>query len=285
MTHPDGHAMATLRKSLSADSLSATTSHETVLHGLGMRRPLDLVVAVVTAHPDDETIGLGGVMAHLRNLTLLQLTDGAPLDPAAAAGAGFPNRQAYAAARRGEIVDALAVLVEGRLSRQVFYEVPDGRLADHLAGVVERLVEDLICVDAVLTHPYEGGHFDHDAAAFAVQEACTRLARLGGHVPARLEFTSYHRVGGRLRTGRFLDDPCAPEVVVPLTPEAARRKEAAFACHRSQTGNLGLFGFGPERFRAAPIYDFSRPPPGSEVMYGVEVWRGLSRAFAAATQS
>ena len=67
-------------------------------------------------------------------------------------------------------------------------------------------------------------------------------------------------------------------------PEAARRKEAAFACHRSQTGNLGLFGFGPERFRAAPIYDFSRPPPGSEVMYGVEVWRGLSRAFAAATQ-
>jgi N-acetylglucosamine malate deacetylase 2 len=184
--------------------------------------------------------------------------------------------------RGGPTRRPVAVLVEGRLARLAFYEIPDGRLADHLATVIERLAEDLICVDAVLTHPYEGGHFDHDAAAFAVQAACARLARQGGHAPARLEFASYHRVNGALRTGRFLDDPDHPEIVVPLTPEAARRKEAAFACHRSQTGNLALFGFGPERFRAAPTYDFSRPPPGSEVMYGMEVWQGLSRAFAAA---
>ncbi|MET7242205.1 PIG-L family deacetylase [Methylobacterium sp. EM32] len=254
---------------------------ERVLRALAARQPLDLAVAVVTAHPDDETIGLGGVMAHLRDLTLLQISDGAPLDPAFAAQAGFPARQAYAAARRGELVDALAVLVEGRLARQAFYEVPDGRLADQLEAVIERLAEDLICVDAVLTHPYEGGHFDHDAAAFAVQRACARLARQGGHAPARLEFASYHRVNGSLRTGRFLDDPDCPEIVVPLTLEAARRKEAALACHRSQTANLALFGFGPERFRAAPVYDFSRPP-GGEVMYGMDVWQGLSRAFAAA---
>ncbi|PIK73751.1 LmbE family protein, partial [Methylobacterium frigidaeris] len=43
------------------------------------------------------------------------------------------------------------------------------------------------------------------------------------------------------------------------------------------------FGFGPERFRAAPTYDFSRPPPGSEIMYGREVWQSLSRTFAAVT--
>ena len=258
-------------------------ARERVLRGLAARQPLDLAVAVVTAHPDDETIGLGGVMAHLCDLTLLQLSDGAPLDPSFAAQAGFPTRQAYAAARRGELVDALAVLVEGRLTRLAFYEIPDGRLADHLDAVIERLVEDLICVDAVLTHPYEGGHFDHDATAFAVQEACARLARQGSHAPARLEFTSYHRVNGALRTGRFLDDPRFPEIVVPLTTEAVRRKEAAFACHRSQAVNLGLFGFGPERFRAAPTYDFSRPPPGSEVMYGLEVWQSLGRVFTAST--
>ncbi|TNC15792.1 PIG-L family deacetylase [Methylobacterium terricola] len=272
----------------SADGIVMTTdpatARERALRALATRQPLDLAVAVVTAHPDDETVGLGGAMARLRNLTLVQLTDGAPLEPDVAARAGFPSRQSYAAARRGELVDALAVLVEGRLARQVFYEIPDGRLADHLAVAVERLVEDLIHVDVVLTHPYEGGHFDHDAAAFAVQEACARLARHGAHAPTRLEFTSYHRLHGLLRTGRFLDDPAAPEIVVPLSAEAARRKEVAFACHRSQAGNLRMFGFGPERFRAAPTYDFARPP-GGEAMYGMEVWRGLSRAFAGATEA
>ncbi|ACL62865.1 PIG-L deacetylase family protein [Methylobacterium nodulans] len=264
---------------------SPAITAEQVLKSLAARRPIDLAVAVVTAHPDDETIGLGGVMAHLRNLTLLQLTDGAPLDPAFAAAAGFPTRQAYAAARRSELVDALAVLVEGRVARQVFYEIPDGRLADHLDVAIERLVEDLIWVDAVLTHPYEGGHFDHDAAAFAVQEACRQLARRGDHTPARLEFTSYHHIRGRLRTGHFVDHVACPEIVVPLLPEAARRKEAAFACHRSQASNLAAFGYGPERFRPAPTYDFFQPPAGGEVMYGIEVWHGLQRAFASAVHA
>src|SRR6266545_3371700 len=44
----------------------------------------------------------------------------------------------------------------------------------------------------VLTHPYEGGHPDHDAAAFAVHGAC----RLIDCPPRRIEFASYHNQGG-----------------------------------------------------------------------------------------
>lgn len=252
-----------------------------LLARLAARQRIACSVAAVTAHPDDECVGMGANLVQFDDLALLQITDGAPLAAGIAEAAGFATRQDYAKARRGELVDALQVAADGRISRLVCYEISDGTLVDHLTVAIERLIEDLAWVDAVFTHPYEGGHADHDAVAFAVQTACIRLAQWGGAAPVRLEFTSYHRHLDLVRSGRFRDAPGHPEIAIALTSESARRKEAAFACHRSQKDNLRFFGFGPERFRRAPTYDFTKPP-ADDVMYGDQQWARLARAFGQA---
>ncbi len=104
-----------------------------------------------------------------------------------------------------------------------------------------------------VVHPYEGGHPDHDAAAFAVHAA---VRCLGCAAPALVEMTSYHRRDNALRVGEFLPYPL---------PVAERRvdaseKRAMLGCFPSQAEVLAAFGVEVERFRSAPAYDFRAPP-------------------------
>ena len=46
-------------------------------------------VVIVVAHPDDEVIGAGALLGHLRGVTILHVTDGSPRDPADALRAGL----------------------------------------------------------------------------------------------------------------------------------------------------------------------------------------------------
>jgi N-acetylglucosamine malate deacetylase 2 len=247
------------------DSQAARSSHDDLggarlLGLLAAGGPIRLPVAVVVAHPDDEIIGCGGTMARFLDLTLIHVTDGAADDPAELQRLGFPSRKSYSAARQRELDFALAAACISP-GRRLCYGIEDRQAPNQLDVIVERLVSDFMSVDVVMTHPYEGGHMDHDACARACHLACSRLLELTGRAPTCLEFTSYYHVGGYVRTGSFWPADRIAETDLVLDPSAVRRRELAFKCFASQSNNLRYFSVRNERFRITPKYDFSEEPP------------------------
>lgn len=226
-------------------------------------------IALVVAHPDDETVGLGSRLRSFAALRLIHLTDGAPRDLADARRAGFADRASYAAARAAELDAALRALDTRPVLRR-HYGLPDQEIVFHLGALVERLTADLTGSAAVITHSYEHGHPDHDSAALAVALAC---ARLGEAAPARLEFASYHLAWGQEVFGAFWTVPEAPERRIPLTPAEQAKKQAAIACHATQAAILARFPLATERLRPAPAYDFTQPAPPGAALYDRFGWK------------
>jgi len=239
---------------------------------------------VVAAHPDDETLGLGGQLPQIETLTLVHVTDGAPEDMTHAREVGFESRESYAAARARELDRALAA-GGVRNARCLELGIMDQEAANHLVDLVQALVSTLERVDAVITHPYEGGHPDHDACAFAVQAACTILWLTGRATPLRVEFASYHARGGQLAPGRFWAMQGYPEHVISLDDSQLAAKRAAVAQFVTQQAFISTFPIETERLRPAPDYDFSRPPPPQEVLYDRFGWAMNSMRWRQRAQS
>jgi LmbE family N-acetylglucosaminyl deacetylase len=126
-------------------------------------------VLVLSAHPDDEVLAVGGWLAGQvrREITFVTATDGEASHPGSPTMSGDDLR----ARRPGELVAALQVL--GHETPDVRrLQLPDGGLADSadalddaLAGLVDR-------ADLVLA-PFEAdGHPDHDAVGAAAVRLC-----------------------------------------------------------------------------------------------------------------
>jgi len=215
---------------------------------------------LVVAHPDDDIIAAAAQLARFRRLTLIHVTAGAP---------GATSDSDIGRLRKAELAASLTAAAAQPESQRL-YDLPDGAVLDHVPDLVRRLTADLADIDVVLTHPFEGGHIDHDACAFAVWQACDHLARSQGAAPDRVEFAAYHSRRGKVRAGEFWEDPLRPALRVDLTPEAVARRIAAFAAHRSQEQNLRYFYLTRESFRLAPDYDFAAPPPPKVTLYGAD---------------
>jgi LmbE family N-acetylglucosaminyl deacetylase len=213
-----------------------------ILEKLRSGVPITDPVCVLVAHPDDETICMGGRLANLRNLTLVHMTDGSP-------GTGTA-----AETRSKELREALRSL--SVRPKHLELGVRDQTACFHLPAITRALLKEIARAEIVITHPYEGGHPDHDASAFAVQSACQLLERRGEKVPVRLEFACYHLRNGRRITGAFLPRPGMIGLKAELDPDCLERKKRALSCFRSQAETVAWFAPEIELYRAAPLYDF-----------------------------
>lgn len=233
-------------------------------------------VTVVVAHPDDECLGMGGRLPSFSRLTLVQLTDGAPRNAPAARDDIKP--EAYAARREAEASAALLALGAASCDRRRC-GVADQEAVYAIPALLADVVRALHGAAAVFTHPYEGGHPDHDAAALVVQMACDLIALDGGAPPCRFEFASYHLHHGAVATGRFLPNSSGPEIAARLSHAVRARKAAAVACHASQAEVTRWFDLDREPYRRAPRYDFDLPPAPEGALYDRFGWPMTSAAW------
>jgi LmbE family N-acetylglucosaminyl deacetylase len=256
---------------------------ESFLEGLRQAR-----VAVVVAHPDDEVIGAGCLLTELRNANLIHVTDGAPLDLCDAAAAGFRTREEYAEARRAELERALEFTRISPAGRR-FMGLVDQEASLHLAALARELarVFEELRPEVVVTHPYEGGHPDHDATAFAVHAAVvTHRQKTGTNAcPTLMEMTSYHERDGVRVTGEFLRNEGCEVVTREFSHEERGSKGKMLACFVTQERVLSWFPVVSERYRVAPRYDFTQPPHPGTLHYERfgwdmtgERWRALAKA-------
>jgi LmbE family N-acetylglucosaminyl deacetylase len=238
--------------------------------------------AVLVAHPDDETVGIGGRLAELDPGAIVIATDGAPRDAWFWREAGCAGRNAYAALRRRELDDALRAggVPDGRLRRWPFIDQEAASNLGALTTAARRLIEELR-PELLLTHPYEGGHPDHDAVAFAAHAAAA--ATPAARRPVLVEMAFYHHDGRGVAWGRFAGLAGAR---IALDEQRRARKQAMLSCHRSQARVLAACPLDAEHVRAAPAYDFTAAPPPGAFLYDLHRWpmRGADflRAAAAA---
>jgi LmbE family N-acetylglucosaminyl deacetylase len=225
-------------------------------------------VLFVVAHPDDEVVGAGGsLLSRFQETHVVHVTDGAPTDMLDAHRNSFATRHDYAQARRQEALAALALAGISE-DRVIELGVTDQNSAYQLVSITLKLAElfTQLKPQLVITQPYEGGHPDHDATAFAVHHA-RRLLDENETAPDVFEMTSYHERDESVVYSEFLPDEGSTPMTVVLTAVQQTLKRSMFDCFQSQRDVLRWFPIELERFRRAPAYDFRHAPHAGSLYY------------------
>jgi LmbE family N-acetylglucosaminyl deacetylase len=176
-------------------------------------------IVIVAPHPDDETLGAGGLIFSCARLgtkvTVISVTDGE---------AACPEVPALDIVRRRELVSAMRAL---ELAPADIFRLglPDGGLRDREVELAHSLSK-CIPEGALMVAPFElDGHADHDAVGRASQ----RAARERGLTLVRYPIWAWHRGSAELFMERH-------SVRFMLSDEAREAKRKAISEHRSQVG-------------------------------------------------
>jgi N-acetylglucosamine malate deacetylase 2 len=245
-------------------------------------------ILAVFAHPDDEVLALGGGLGRFRESQFLYVTDGAPENGKDARAHGFCTLAAYRESRRRELDRAFHLAgLPRRCARPLLLQEADGSetmaadqtAAFHLVQIAREIAREIaeFTPEAALTHPYEGGHPDHDSCAFGVRAAVHLIGE--AHAIPILEASFYYAGANGIVTGCFLRETGTGQraIVCTLSADEQKQKQELLDCFVSQRETLALFGTEREGFRMAPEYDFTPAPHPGRLFYENYDW-GLTGA-------
>lgn len=203
--------------------------HEIERAALGRVRPgRPGRVAVLSPHPDDETLAVGGLLHDLVRggwrVSLASVTDGE---------AAYSEASTLAALRRTELetaLDRLGLLAATTVHRLAF---PDARVRTHAAELESRLAPIVADADWVLAPWPSDGHPDHDATG----RAGGRVARSLGKRISFFPVWAWHRLEPTAPEARMLLGGAERWDMSPAGLAAKRHAVDAFATQRD--GRLG----------------------------------------------
>ncbi len=204
----------------------------------GSWEPAGGSLLVVSPHPDDETLGAGGLIRQWRmsghEVTVLSVTDGE---------GAYPSFQALGSLRRMELGRALRGLLGAHVNL-VRLAIPDGAVRLRRARLRNALRDLLVDSDTVVA-PFENdGHVDHDA----VGQVCLEEARLEGIPVVRYPVWAWHRL-----TPRALKNVTWGKY--SLNQDSRRVKARSIRCFDSQLSGK----IGPPIVPSHVLDYFSRP--------------------------
>ncbi len=185
---------------------------------------------VISPHPDDETLGSGGLIARLRSkgidVTVIAVTDGE--------NAYGDDEGGLGEVREREQTNALAKLGVDR-HHVIRFRLPDSGLRDCERRLIE-LLRSVLSANTHIVAPWRlDFHPDH--------EVCGRAAEaIAGEKEIQLTsyfFWTWHRGDRKTLEGQQL-------VSLPLAQDEIRAKEDALQCHQSQLQHTGGFPILPD---------------------------------------
>jgi LmbE family N-acetylglucosaminyl deacetylase/SAM-dependent methyltransferase len=216
---------------------------------------------VLAAHPDDESLGAGGLLALLRSsgadVDVLLCTAGEGSHP----DSTTMTPEALAAVRIEEFGSAMEVL--GLAGRWRFLGLPDGGLNERKPEISAQLRETISRHPAHSGHPRHAGnpqqvaivapyradgHADHDA----VGTAAAQVALEDGH--ALLEYPIWYWLWASPEDGAWRS-----WARLPLDAEQQATKRAAMGAHISQTRPLSALAGDDVLLGEAFLKHFQRP--------------------------
>jgi LmbE family N-acetylglucosaminyl deacetylase len=225
-------------------SASGTPSSETNLPGTSEElwgsslahlpewMPESRTLTVVSPHPDDETLGAGGLIYTCAELgyeiTVILVTDGE---------GSRPDTHNLAERRALELRTALMRLAPDG-AHVVRLCLPDGKVAASESQLVKRLLRT-VPLDSTLVAPYEQ---DGDSDNAATSRACQAAARKLGIQCVRYPLWAWDRL-------RPADLRSRPLVRLSLSEAARRAKKQAIECYQSQTESRPGSSVVPARMR------------------------------------
>ena len=191
-------------------------------------------LVVISPHPDDESLGLGGLVAFQRSrsvpVTIIAVTDGEN-----AYGTGHPQLRRI---RQKEQSDAIRELGVNQ-SKLIRLGLTDSGLQSRKDQIVEGIAPYITSRHHILAPWTHDFHPDHEACAWAADKVARRVgARLSWYF-----FWTWHRGTPAMLKGTSLS-------VFPLSAELRNAKLRAIQAHRSQLEHPGGEPILPENLLA-----------------------------------